>query len=67
MKLKKLMCYLLGHSWKEFIAAAKASETNNRYLYVANYIKLQIEDTVSVHQCKRCNEYILKNESPEYC
>lgn len=67
MFLKKILCFLVGHSWKD--VAVMLHENNDKYFYVGNYIKYQLKthETVNAHQCKRCNSYILKIESPEYC
>lgn len=56
-----LRCYFFGHKW----VPVKVVAESGRYLYVANYIKVQLSDSVIAHQCKRCKQYILKNESPE--
>jgi len=59
-----LRCYFLGHQWKDVNVIA-VSDDKGRFGYVTNYMKVQLSDSIIAHQCKRCKEYILKNESPE--
>lgn len=65
--IKKIICFIVGHSLKNVTVMQTSNGKDDRYFYVGHYIRFQLEGTVQAHQCKRCHQYILKNESPEYC